>query len=461
MNTTTEKTAAERTTGERPVPFAARELRVLDWNRMDEAQRRMSLRRPAQGGRAVLADTVERIISQVRADGDSTLRALTRRFDGCELGSFRVTEDEFAAAETQVSPALKQAIANAIERLVKFHEAGAPRGYALETAPGLHCERVIRPIERVGLYVPAGSAPLPSTAIMLGVPARIAGCTEVVLCTPPKPDGSVVATVLVGARLCGFSTVFKLGGAQAVAAMAYGTESVPKCDKIFGPGNAYVTEAKLQVANDPDGAAIDMPAGPSEVLVIADATASPEFIASDLLSQAEHGPDSQVLLISDAQALLDAVAVELEKQTAELPRREILAKALTHARLILSRDIAQAIEISNRYAPEHLILQVEQPRQWLERVRSAGSVFLGALAPEALGDYCSGTNHVLPTYGAARAYSGVSVASFVKLITVQEVSAKGLNSAGPDAAEMARAEGLIAHERAVTRRLAAIAEGRA
>ncbi len=461
MSTTTEKTPAERTTGERPVPFAARELHVLDWNRIDESQRRVSLRRPAQGARAVLAENVERILSQVRADGDSTLRALTRRFDGCELGSFRVTEDEFAAAEAQVSPALKQAIANAIERLVKFHEAGAPRGYALETAPGLNCERVIRPIERVGLYVPAGSAPLPSTAIMLGVPARIAGCSEVVLCTPPKPDGSVDATVLVAARLCGISTVFKLGGAQAVAAMAYGTESVPKCDKIFGPGNAYVTEAKLQVANDPEGAAIDMPAGPSEVLVIADAKASAEFIASDLLSQAEHGPDSQVLLISDSQALLESVAVELEKQTAELPRREILAKALTHARLILSRDIPQAIEISNRYAPEHLILQVEQPRQWLERVRSAGSVFLGALAPEALGDYCSGTNHVLPTYGAARAYSGVSVASFVKLITVQEVSAEGLNIAGPDAAEMARAEGLIAHERAVTRRLAAIKEGRA
>ena len=461
MSTTTDKTAAERTTGERPVPFAARELRVLDWNRIDESQRRMALRRPAQGARAVLAENVERILDQVRADGDSTLRALTRRFDGCELGSFRVSEDEFAAAEAQVAPALKQAIANAIERLIKFHEAGAPRGYALETTPGLNCERVIRPIERVGLYVPAGSAPLPSTAIMLGVPARIAGCSEVVLCTPPKPDGSVDPTVLVAARLCGIATVFKLGGAQAVAAMAYGTESVPKCDKIFGPGNAYVTEAKLQVANDPDGAAIDMPAGPSEVLVIADANASPEFIASDLLSQAEHGPDSQVLLVSDSQALLESVAVELEKQTAELPRREILAKALTHARLILSRDIPQAIEISNRYAPEHLILQVEAPRQWLERVRSAGSIFLGALAPEALGDYCSGTNHVLPTYGAARAYSGVSVASFVKLITVQEVSAEGLNIAGPDAAEMARAEGLIAHERAVTRRLAAIAEGRA
>lgn len=461
MSTATEKTTAEKTGGERAVAFNARALRVLEWNHIDDAQRRMALRRPAQGARLVLAENVQRIINQVRADGDSTLRALTRRFDGCELGGFRVTEDEFASAEAQVPPALKAAMRNAIERLVKFHEAGAPRGYALDTAPGLKCERVIRPIERVGLYVPAGSAPLPSTAIMLGVPARIAGCGEVVLCTPPRPDGSVDATVLVAARLCGVATVFKLGGAQAIAAMAYGTESVPKCDKIFGPGNAYVTEAKLQVANDAEGAAIDMPAGPSEVLVIADAEASPEFIASDLLSQAEHGPDSQVLLISDSQALLEAVAAELEAQSAELPRREILAKALTHARLILSRDIPQAIEISNRYAPEHLILQVKQPRQWLDRVISAGSIFLGALAPEALGDYCSGTNHVLPTYGAARAYSGVSVASFVKLITVQEVGREGLLAAGPDAAEMARAEGLIAHERAVTRRLAAVTEGRA
>ena len=431
--------------------FSANALRVLDWNAS------ASLQRPAQGERASLTETVQRIISQVRADGDSTLRALTRRFDGCELGSFEVTRAEFDAAEAAVAPALKSAIERAVARLIAFHQAGAPKDYALDTEPGLRCERVIRPIDRVGLYVPAGSAPLPSTAIMLGVPARIAGCPEVVLCTPPKPDGTVDATVLVAERLCGISRVLKLGGAQAVAAMAYGSESVPKCDKLFGPGNAFVTEAKLQVATDPEGAAIDMPAGPSEVLVIADAAASPEFVAADLLSQAEHGPDSQVLLLSDSRALLEAVALELERQTAELPRREILAKALVHARLILTRDIAEAIDISNRYAPEHLILQVDTPRQWLSRVSSAGSVFLGALAPEALGDYCSGTNHVLPTYGAARAYSGVSVASFVKLITVQEVSAEGLAIAGPDAAEMARAEGLIAHERAVTRRLASIA----
>jgi len=441
-------------------PISLRELRLLDWSAMDEPQRRMSLRRPAQSSRVALTETVARTIAQVRADGDSTLRALTRRFDGCELASFAVSEAEFAAAELAVSPALKQAIENAIARLTAFHEAGAPKGYALETAPGLYCERVIRPIERVGLYVPAGSAPLPSTAIMLGVPARIAGCPQVALCTPPRADGSADPAVLVAARLCGIRQVFKLGGAQAVAAMAYGTESIPKCDKIFGPGNAYVTEAKLQVAIDADGAAMDMPAGPSEVLVIADADANPEFIAADLLSQAEHGPDSQVLLLSDSQAVLEAVRDALERQANALPRREILAKALQHARLILVADIEEAIAVSNRYAPEHLILQVAVPRPWLDQIISAGSVFLGALAPEALGDYCSGTNHVLPTYGAARAYSGVSVASFVKLITVQEVSAEGLAIAGPDAAEMARAEGLIAHERAVNLRLQAIAEQR-
>jgi histidinol dehydrogenase len=436
-----------------------RALPILDWSALDQAERSSTLQRPAQAARAELRDAVARTIAQVRADGDSTLRALTRRFDGCELGSFAVTQAEFDAAEAAVAPALRQAIENAIARLVAFHEAGAPRGYTLETAPGLRCERVIRPIERVGLYVPAGSAPLPSTAIMLGVPARIAGCAQVLLCTPPRADGSADPAVLLAARLCGISQVFKLGGAQAIAAMAYGSESIPKCDKLFGPGNAYVTEAKLQVSTDPDGAAIDMPAGPSEVLVVADAAANPEFIAADLLSQAEHGPDSQVLLLSDSPAQLEAVREALERQANALPRREILLQALKHARLIRTVDIAQAIAISNRYAPEHLILQVEQPRQYLDRVTSAGSVFLGALAPEALGDYCSGTNHVLPTYGAARAYSGVSVASFVKLVTVQEVDAQGLSIAGPDAAEMARAEGLIAHERAVTLRLGSLKGG--
>jgi histidinol dehydrogenase len=428
-------------------------MQIVDWNLLDEPARSALLQRPAVRDATALRAAVARTIEQVRADGDSTLRALTRRHDGCELAEFEVSEAEFAAAEAQISLELSAAMNAAIARIEVFHRAGMPLDYSLETAPGVVCERMLRPIARVGLYVPAGSAPLPSTAIMLGVPARLAGCPEVILCTPPRLDGSADAVVLSAAKRCGISRVFKLGGAQAIAAMAYGTESVPRCDKLFGPGNAYVTEAKLQVALDPDGAAIDMPAGPSEVLVIADGGADAEFVAADLLSQAEHGPDSQVLLISDSALVLGAVAQEIAKQAAELPRRDIIDRSLAHARLIRCSDIAQAIDISNLYAPEHLILAVREPRAWLDSVASAGSVFLGDYAPEALGDYCSGTNHVLPTYGAARAYSGVSVASFVKQITVQEVSRAGLAAIGPDAALLARTERLDAHERAVTRRL--------
>ena len=426
------------------------------WDALDASQRAAALQRPVQAVGSSLRDNVARLIEQVRADGDSTLRALTRRFDGCELGEFEVDEAEFARAEQIVSDDLKRAIDSAIRRLEAFHRAGAPKDYAVATEPELICERVVRPIERVGLYVPAGTAPLPSTAMMLGVPARIAGCEEIVLCTPPRADGRADEAVLVAARKVGVHRVFKLGGAQAIAAMAYGSESVPKCDKLFGPGNSYVTEAKLQVANDAAGAAIDMPAGPSEVLVIADAQANPVFVAADLLSQAEHGPDSQVILLSDDRELLQRVAEEVARQAAALPREAIVEQALQHARFILTPDISSALQVSNDYAPEHLILNVGAPRQWLPQVRNAGSVFLGPYAAEALGDYCSGTNHVLPTYGFARAYSGVSVASFVKLITVQEVGVGGLRAAGPDAVAISGAEGLIAHQRAVTLRLASL-----
>ncbi len=316
------------------------------------------------------------------------------------------------------------------------------------------CGRILRPIQRVGLYVPAGSAPLPSTALMLGVPARLAACPQIVMCTPPRPDGSADPSVLVAAQACGIDTVFLLGGVQAIAAMAYGVGGVPRCDKLFGPGNAYVTEAKQQVAADPQGAAIDMPAGPSEVMVIADAGADAEFVAADLLSQAEHGPDSQVLLLSDSAELLARVAGEIERQVPSLSRRDIMARSLPHARLIQVADIAQAIELANAYAPEHLILALRQPQRWLDAIHSAGSIFLGDYASETLGDYCSGTNHVLPTHGAARAWSGLSVASFQKTISVQEVSAVGLRAIGPDAVTLATAEQLTAHAAAVSRRLA-------
>jgi histidinol dehydrogenase len=323
----------------------------------------------------------------------------------------------------------------------------------VDTATGVRCERILRPIQRVGLYVPAGSAPLPSTALMLGVPARLAGCPQVVLCTPPRADGSADPAVLVAARLCSIERVFKLGGAQAIAAMAYGTDSVPRCDKIFGPGNAYVTEAKRQVSMQSDGAAIDMPAGPSEVLVIADAGADPVFVAADLLSQAEHGPDSQVLLVSDDADLLERVAAEVEAQLARLSRRGIAQQALSASHAILVADLDDAFALSNAYAPEHLILALRDPRTWLGRVQAAGSVFLGDWAPEALGDYCSGTNHVLPTGGAARACSGVSVSSFQNAITVQQVDQAGIAAIGPTAVTLAEAEGLQAHAYAVQARL--------
>ena len=435
--------------------IAKLDLPILDWSALDADAQRAALRRPAQEAGDDIRNAVARILAQVQADGDATLRALTRRFDGCELDALQVSDAEFAAAEAALDPELKRAIAEAKTRIETFHRATAPQAITVETAPGVVCERVTRPLDSVGLYVPAGSAPLPSTALMLGVPAQIAGCAQVVMCTPADKSGRADAAVLYTAALCGIRKVFKLGGAQAIAAMAFGTESVPACAKLFGPGNAYVTEAKRQVSAAADGPAIDMPAGPSEVLVIADASARVEFIAADLLSQAEHGPDSQVLLIACERVLLDAVRDELASQLATLPRASIAAQALEKSRLILADSLATAVAISNAYAPEHLILNLRDPRRLLQKVENAGSVFLGAWSPEAVGDYCSGTNHVLPTYGYARAWSGVSVASFVKQITVQQLSPEGLRAVGACAATLARAERLHAHERAVTLRLAA------
>ncbi|MEW9623145.1 histidinol dehydrogenase [Rhodanobacter geophilus] len=429
-------------------------MKRIDWNALDEPGRSEALARPAQSRAAVLRDGVARIIVDVRARGDAALRELSAKYDRCALTELEVADAEFMAAEAALDPALKAAIREAAGRIEAFHRATAPQPVGVDTAPGVRVERMLRPIGRVGLYVPAGSAPLPSTALMLGVPARIAGCREVVLCSPARADGRCDAAVLYAARLVGVHKVFKLGGAQAIAAMAHGTASVPKCDKLFGPGNAWVTEAKLQVSSDPDGAAIDMPAGPSEVLVIADVAANPAFVAADLLSQAEHGQDSQVILLSDSAALLDRVEREVERQCAELPRAEIALQALAQSRLIAVASLAQAVEVSNRYAPEHLILQVTAPRRLLDGIDSAGSVFLGAWTPESVGDYCSGSNHVLPTYGHARSYSGVSVASYQKQITVQELSADGLRGIGPCTATLAAAEQLEAHRRAVTLRLA-------
>ncbi|WP_354282923.1 histidinol dehydrogenase [Stenotrophomonas sp. 2619] len=427
-------------------------MNVVQWSTLDASGQAQALQRPVQAVAAQTRDAVAGLIAAVRADGDTALREISLRFDGVAPESFEVTEAEFAAAEQAVPADLRQAMVEAAARIGVFHKAGMSQGYAVDTAPGVRCERMVRPIGRVGLYVPAGSAPLPSTALMLGVPAQLAGCREVVLCTPPRKDGSADPAVLVAARLTGVHRVFKLGGAQAIAAMAYGTDSVPACDKLFGPGNSFVTEAKQQVAQD-GAAAIDMPAGPSEVLVIADAGANPAFVAADLLSQAEHGPDSQVLLLTDDDALLARVDAEVQAQLARLSRRDIATQALQASKLIRVDSLAQAFQISNRYAPEHLILALRDPRAWLEQVEAAGSVFLGDYTPEALGDYCSGTNHVLPTAGAARAYSGVSVASFQNMISVQAATAQGIAAIGGCARTLARAEGLDAHENAVALRM--------
>jgi histidinol dehydrogenase len=432
---------------------------IRNWSSLSAEERRQALRRPAQQDTAALHERVREIVREVRERGDAALLEFTRRFDGVALHSIEVTAAEFAAAETALNAEQRQAIDRAIANVRRFHEAQIGAPLLVETAPGVVCERQFRAIEAVGLYVPAGVAPLPSAAIMLAVPARIAGCPTRIICTPPRRDGTADPAVLTIANLCGVRRVFKLGGAQAIAAMAYGTATVPKVDKIFGPGNAWVTAAKLQVANDPEGAALDLPAGPSEVLVIADATARAEFVAADLLAQAEHSADAQVVFITTSSALAEATAAEVAAQMSKLGRVDTLRQSIEHARLFVVDTLDAAIEISNAYAPEHLILQVANARDWLPRVRHAGSVFLGAWTPETMGDYCSGTNHVLPTYGFAKAYSGLSLHDFLKRMTVQELTSDGLRELGPTAITLAALEGLDAHANAVRVRLAQLDRG--
>jgi histidinol dehydrogenase len=432
-------------------------MRILHWESLAAGERRAALARPVQAAREDTETLVREVIANVRAGGDEAVRAYSRRFDGAELQSLAASAEEFSQAERALTAEQRSALERALDNIERFHRAQRPETLTLETMPGVRCERIVRPISAVGLYVPAGSAPLPSAVLMLAVPARIAGCPRRILCTPPRRDGRADPAVLAAARLCGIESVFKVGGAQAIAAMAYGTATVPKVDKIFGPGNAWVTAAKQAVAADPAGAACDMPAGPSEVLVIADESALPEFVAADLLAQAEHDTQAQAILLTPDHALAREVAAAIESQTRALSRRAILQQSLAGSRCILVRDLQTAVEVANEYAAEHLILEVREPRRWLEKVTSAGSVFLGAWSPEPMGDYCSGTNHVLPTYGYARAYSGLSVLDFVKRITVQELSPAGLLALGPVAVTLARLEGLDGHAGAVTRRLAALA----
>jgi histidinol dehydrogenase len=431
--------------------------RSVVWSTLDEHERIAVLARPHTLRDDAQVATVRAIIASVRARGDAALRELTLRLDGCELARLEVDAAEFDAAEALVAADVRAAMRNAVARVEAFHAAQMPSALRVDTAPGMRCEQVIRPIDRVGLYAPAGSAPLPSTVWMLGVPARIAGCGEVILATPPRRDGSADPAILFAAKLCGITRVFKLGGAQAIAALAYGTASVPRCAKLFGPGNGWVTAAKLEVAADPAGAAIDMPAGPSEVLVIADDAADAAFVAADLLAQAEHGADSQVLLVSPSVRLIEAVAGEIIVQLASLPRADIARAALAHARVIEVTDLAEAVEVSERYAPEHLIVNTRDARALLPQLSNAGSIFLGAWTPETLGDYCAGPNHVLPTLGFARACSGVGVDSFLRRVNVQEASPDGLRAIGAEAAVLARSEALEAHARAVDLRIASLA----
>ncbi|WP_113625922.1 histidinol dehydrogenase [Pectobacterium peruviense] len=427
---------------------------LVDWQRCSTEEQRQLLTRPAISASDRITAVVSDILTNVKNRGDSALRDYSAQFDKVQVGAIRVTDAEIAAASARLGDEVKQAMAIAVRNIETFHNAQKLPIVDIETQPGVRCQQLTRPIATVGLYIPGGSAPLPSTVLMLGTPSRIAGCGRVVLCSPPP----IADEILYAAQLCGIKEVFQLGGAQAIAAMAFGTDSVPKVDKIFGPGNAYVTEAKRQVSQQLDGAAIDMPAGPSEVLVIADSGATPAFVASDLLSQAEHGPDSQVILLTPDAAMAKAVADAVEEQLTQLSRADIARQALASSRVIVARDLAQCIEISNQYGPEHLIIQTRDAESLVDSITSAGSVFLGDWSPESAGDYASGTNHVLPTYGYTSTYSSLGLADFQKRMTVQQLTPQGLLQLAPTIEILAQAEQLTAHKNAVTLRVAALKE---
>lgn len=419
----------------------------------DKAQWADLLKRPVMNTED-LFDTVRSVINRVKDEGDRAVLAYEEQFDKVQLASLAVSEEEWAEADSLIGEELKQAIRLAKQNIETFHAAQRFEGKKVTTSAGVTCWQKAVPIEKVGLYIPGGTAPLFSTVLMLAVPAKIAGCGEIVLCTPPGRDGKVHPAVLFAAKVAGVSRIFKAGGIQAIASMAYGTESVPRVYKIFGPGNQYVTAAKQLVSLR--DVAIDMPAGPSEVEVLADETANPAFVAADLLSQAEHGVDSQAMLITTSESLQQAVKAEVERQLELLPRKEIASKSLANSKLIVVRSLDEAIELTNAYAPEHLIVETADYLSVAERVVNAGSVFLGHLSPESAGDYASGTNHTLPTNGYAKAYSGVSLDSFIRKITFQEIQPEGIRHIGPAIEVMAANEHLDAHKNAITVRLKAL-----
>ncbi|SPY33819.1 histidinol dehydrogenase [Pasteurella canis] len=423
-------------------------MQTLIWNNLNDQEKQTALSRPAQAIGEQITQAVNEIKANVLKNGDQALFELSEKFDKVKLESLIISKSQIEQASSRISDELKKAIQTAKRNIERFHQAQKNQSVDIETQEGVRCQALTRPIQKVGLYIPGGSAPLFSTVLMLAVPAKIAGCKTIVLCSPPP----IADEILYTANLCGVETIYAIGGAQAVFAMANGTESVQKVDKIFGPGNAFVTEAKRQVMmND---TAIDMPAGPSEVLVIADEFADPDFVASDLLSQAEHGADSQVILVTNCETLAKQTALSIEKQLARLPRAETARKALAHSRTFIAEDLQQCIEISNAYAPEHLVVQVENARNLLPLLDNAGSIFLGAYSPESMGDYASGTNHVLPTYGYTRTHSSLGLADFSKRMTVQELSPLGFKNLANTVMLMAEAEQLEAHRQAVAIRLA-------
>ena len=426
---------------------------MITWKNISAAEQQAVLERPALLDSDELKTVTGEIIKAVRERGEAALREFTARFDGVTQDRIQVSPVEIKNAEAQLSPTVKQAIDQAYQLISAFHTRQLQQGYETETLPGVKCTLRIKPLEAVGLYVPGGRTPLVSTALMLGIPAQIAGCSWVTLVSPPQKNGEMAPEIIYAASKCGIDTLYKVGGAQAIAALAYGTETIDKVDKIFGPGNRFVTEAKQQVSQTAGLAGIDMPAGPSEVLSIADQQARADFVAADLLSQAEHGPDSQVILVSDDETLILKVEKEVQIQLATLERREIATQALKQARFILVENLEEAILLSNRYAPEHLILNVAEAEQYVDQVSRAGSIFLGPWSPESAGDYASGTNHVLPTYGAARYTSSLSVPDFQLRSTVQQLSQAGLLALSKTIMTLADSEGLSAHRRAVSLRV--------
>jgi histidinol dehydrogenase len=430
-------------------------MKIFVWHNLSAAEKKIALARPRFKDDAALMRDVSVIVEAVKTRGDAALREFAAKFDGGVPEDLRVSPEEIAAASGAIAPQLRSAMTQAKANIEAFHKAEKPHAVNVETMPGVICELQWRAIDTVGIYIPGGTAPLFSTVLMLALPAKLAGCRRVILCTPPQRSGKIHAAVLAAAELCGVAEIYAVGGAQAIAAFAYGTQSIPKTDKIFGPGNAYVTKAKQLVAQDADGAAIDMPAGPSEVMVIADGKSRAQWVAADLLAQAEHDTMAQAILVTTDTNFAKQVQEEVAKQLSALPRRSIAEKSIAESRILVVKDRAAAIEVANSYAPEHLIIHHEDAATWVPEILHAGSVFVGAWTPESAGDYASGTNHVLPTYGYARAYNGVNLLSFMKSMSVQTITREGLRKLGGAIMTMAGAEGLDAHAAAVKVRLEA------